>query len=1087
MGVVYQAVDLLTGDNLALKQVTIPTDQLLFESATDDADPAFALAREFKTLAALRHPNIISVLDYGFDAEGQPFFTMELLEGAETLVKAGKGLAFEARIDLILQSLQALAYLHRRGVIHRDLKPGNVLVVDGEVKVVDFGLSLISNRSVIEATHQTGGTFAYMAPEIFQGEPSSKGGDLYAIGVMAYEILAGKFPYDVSNMAVLLNQILTVEPDWSLVESNDDLIRILKKLLAKSREERYREANDVIEDINQAVGVTTVRDTEEIRESYLQAAKFIGREKELAQLSDALVEAINGHGCAWLVGGESGIGKTRLLEEVRIRASVEGVLVLQGQAVEGFGIPYQLWRDAIRVLLLSTEVEELEASILKVIVPDLEELLGRLIPDPPELDGPAAQQRLNQTIIDIIKRQTRPMLLLFEDLHWSRLSLNPLRDLLEQVESLPVLVVGSYRDDERPELPEELSGIRLMRLERFSKSEIAVLSVAMIGKVGVSDRILDFLYEETEGNVYFMIEVIRALAEHAHSLTEIGTMELPQTIFAKGIESVLQRRLEKVPDWGQLMLQLAAISGRYLDEKVTREFASLALKDETLGDWYVVCNDLAVLEHVDGRWRFNHDKLRQQILQGIQDEECSQRYQQVAQIYESIHGDNQDYAGILSNMWGIAGIPEKEASYAIIAGERSLAVGQYQPAREFFDRALSLLPEDDLEQRWRALLGRDEIHGQMGDLEERATDDEALFNLAQQIGEKNCLAKAYYRKAYTAYLKGEDQKALDFVGEGMALARVDENKNDELDLFNVKLLSETRLGMLEEARQSADNAMLLSSFVEDDILLGRTLNNVALYFSETGDVSSAVHLLTQQVGLNQRVGSKILEITASTNLGYNYVLLGQFESGREILQRAVDLNQEVAAKRWSGFSKLNLGLAYYRMEENEQALKILGQGFEELTEMGEPFGEAAGHSYLGLAHEQTGEFDAALQHYSAANLKFTEMQMLGYAMDAEAGLARCLLAEGDKDQAKVHNEVVFASLEEGGGGTMEFPIMAYLGSYTIFAALDSGEKAKHSVELGYQLLMGNAEKISDEEWRQGYFQNIPEHRRLIELWEQYHS
>jgi tetratricopeptide (TPR) repeat protein len=321
----------------------------------------------------------------------------------------------------------------------------------------------------------------------------------------------------------------------------------------------------------------------------------------------------------------------------------------------------------------------------------------------------------------------------------------------------------------------------------------------------------------------------------------------------------------------------------------------------------------------------------------------------------------------------------------------------------------------------------------------------------------------------------------------MELAKLDENKSAELELLNVKLISETRLGMAEEARESADNAMLLSAFIEDDILLARTLNNVAVYYSESGDISSAVHLLTQQVGLNQRLGSKMLEIVASTNLGYNYVLLGQFDKGQEILQDAVSLSQDIGAKRWSGFSKLNLGLAYYRNGNNQQALKTLKQGHEELIKIGELFGEGSGHTYLGLVYEQTGDFESASRHYDESCKKFNEMQMVGYAMDAEAGLARSLLAKGETELAKLHNDAVFTSLEEDSGGTMEFLIMAILGCHAIFEALDSGEKAKQSVELGYQALMQNADKISDEEWRKGYLQNIPEHKRMIKLWEQQYS
>ena len=115
MGVVYRATDRLTGRDVALKRVTTPTEELMFQSRADTEDLNLALAKEFKVLATLRHPNIISVLDYGFDEQRCPFFTMALLENARTIVEAGQGQDVATQVDLLVQTLQALAYL---GMVH---------------------------------------------------------------------------------------------------------------------------------------------------------------------------------------------------------------------------------------------------------------------------------------------------------------------------------------------------------------------------------------------------------------------------------------------------------------------------------------------------------------------------------------------------------------------------------------------------------------------------------------------------------------------------------------------------------------------------------------------------------------------------------------------------------------------------------------------------------------------------------------------------------------------------------------------------------------------------------------------------------
>ncbi len=233
MGVVYQALDRLTGQKVALKRVTVPDKQLQFAtqqqaSLGESGNFRLALAQEFKVLASLRHPHIISVLDYGFDIERQPYLTMELLEDAPTLIEAGRDQSQAQQIELLVQMLQALAYLHRRGIIHRDLKPDNVLVVEGQVKVLDFGLA-VAHAHVAE--DDVVGTLAYMAPEVLDGEPASEASDLYAVGVMAYELFAGQHPFDTSSLASLMMDIQTSTPDVDSLSLASEMKTIVKNLL----------------------------------------------------------------------------------------------------------------------------------------------------------------------------------------------------------------------------------------------------------------------------------------------------------------------------------------------------------------------------------------------------------------------------------------------------------------------------------------------------------------------------------------------------------------------------------------------------------------------------------------------------------------------------------------------------------------------------------------------------------------------------------------------------------------------------------------------------------------------------------------
>ncbi|HEX2618986.1 MAG TPA: serine/threonine-protein kinase, partial [Phototrophicaceae bacterium] len=216
MGAVYRVVDRLTGQTLALKQVTADESQLQFASHSTDQDIRLSLAQEFRTLAGLRHPHIVSVMDYGFDDQRngsrQPYFTMQLIEEAQSLTEYAANLDLPGKVRVLTEMLQALAYLHRRDIVHRDLKPANVLVTtEGVVKVMDFGLALHQSESTTNMYTGAVGTLAYMAPELFSDESASMQSDLYAVGIMIYEIFTGEFPFNIKNMGLLIGGILTLK------------------------------------------------------------------------------------------------------------------------------------------------------------------------------------------------------------------------------------------------------------------------------------------------------------------------------------------------------------------------------------------------------------------------------------------------------------------------------------------------------------------------------------------------------------------------------------------------------------------------------------------------------------------------------------------------------------------------------------------------------------------------------------------------------------------------------------------------------------------------------------------------------------
>ncbi len=709
MGVVYSAIDRLTGQFVALKQVTTQPEQLRFASqfeytitlaATQSIDatraaPRLALANEFKLLASLRHPNIISVLDYGFDVNQQPFFTMDLLENAPTILDAAREQSRKKQIDLIIQSLQALRYLHRRGILHRDLKPGNIFVRDDLVKVLDFGLSV--TRTDVMRT--TSGTLAYMSPELIRGGLASEASDIYALGMIALEMFGGSYPFPLGNVQKLIDAILNQVVEIPIADRQ--LAAIIARMIVKNPQDRYADAADVIAAFRALSGESVTVDTPQTRESFLQAARFVGRDSEIEQLTKGLHNALGGMGSAWLVGGESGVGKTRLVEEMRARALIEGAVVLQGQAVNEGRASYQLWREPLRLLVLLTELTMLEASTLKTTIPDIAALLEHHVEDAEELDAQAMQARLLVVIRDIIRRVPVPLVCVLEDLQWAgEESLALLSSLIRFAPTLRLHLIGTYRDDERPDLPGLLPPLNTIKLNRLNPEAVRQLSESILGASASDPAVIELLRRESDGNVYFLVEVIRALAEEQGGMENIGMRTLPKEVFSGGIRKILERRLARVPEWARGLLRAAAVQGRALDLPVLRWIDPKIALD----DWLEICSDKSVLAVQDGVWRFAHDKLREQLMASIPQNEQATLHHSVANAIEATHSGNTEYHAALAYHYQIAGDVIKERHYAALAGEEKFNNNAWRDAIHFLARALALTPETETIRR--AMLNR---------------------------------------------------------------------------------------------------------------------------------------------------------------------------------------------------------------------------------------------------------------------------------------------------------------------------------------------------------------------------------------------
>jgi len=720
MGVVYRAYDRLEQTHVALKRVKYTPAELEFNAKVSYGDANVGILQEFRTLASLRHPKIISVLDYGFDNEQIPFFTMPLLEEAQSIVEYGLDYSDEDKALLLIQTLQALIYLHRRDILHRDLKPANILVTSlPNVRVLDFGLSTNVSYSAGQ-----GGTLAYMAPEVLLRQSNSRVADLYSVGLIAYELFVGRYPFEMDDPTLLIEQILETIPDTTMLTQG--LATVLDRWLLKDPDDRYQSANQVIEVLCEAVNIELPQETIAIREGFLQASAFIGRDKELNTLESALKRVIQGENAFYLVAGESGIGKSRLLDELRIAALVSGATVLLGRSVIS-GAPFQLWRNIVRRLLLQVKVDDTQAAILKEIVPDIAKLLGRDVPDNPSLPGIDPHQKLMSAIVDLIKHSEQALVILLEDLQWAESSLVLIKQLMEaETELSHVMIVGNYRIDEAPDLAQNLEHFTLMELERLDKPLIQSLSHSMLGENGANQHVVDLLHNETEGNLFFLVETVRALAESAGGLENIGVMTLPQTVFTGGMQQIMHHRLSKVSEAYTDIQVLAAVIGREIDlQLLVSQFPQ-----PDIDKWLSIAIEVAVLAVHDNHYLFAHDKFREAILMAMTDADKAGLHRQAAQSIEMVYPDNEDYYLSLLNHWRNAGDLPREAFYLEEVARRLIQFeANYSESARLLDGFLQRCPQ--------GASFRNRILNLAGELRRREHEFDMALDFAQQVLNNN--------------------------------------------------------------------------------------------------------------------------------------------------------------------------------------------------------------------------------------------------------------------------------------------------------------------------------------------------------------
>lgn len=974
MGVVYLARSLERGQRVALKTLNL-------------AQPTMArhMRAEIAALRRLSHPGIVKIVEHGVH-DGLPWYAMTLLPG-ETLSQAlhgdtlplqegewwtsnmysgvhrtaeppadirvsgrsfGEGMAIEPALTLARALCHTLAYMHGEGFIHRDLKPANILLDDeGAPVLIDFGLAVreagVAGRDQLSEALIAAGSLPYMAPEQLRGEALDARTDLYALGCVIFELLTGRPPFIADSGVSLIYKHLEVAPPLLsdlLPDVDPRLERLVDELLAKPIQSRPGFAVDVAARLDECVvGPSSRRSMWRAARPYLYRPPFTGRLK----LCRALQAYLNDHlrseaGCAVVISGVSGIGKTRFVAELRRGVDVRDMTAGGKPSPRGVGVRREamsldLWLPLLRSRVAACKVEgSPEATlrcfgphgrILQAVLPECATLPGlKERPAPPPLPDEELWRRLNEVLLRALDAELEegPLCLLLDDLQWvDEASLRFLAFLMNEgrLSQRPLAIVATFRSEERDETLDALlasghASLKHMALSPLTVSEVGEMARRMLAWEALPERFAAWLTQRAEGNPLFVSEYLRGAVEDEllvrDSLAgrwtlcpEYGDFEsLPMP---GSLRMMISDQLRRLRAELRRIVEVASVVGRR---------APVTLIDE-------VCAQRGVL--AGGAWRtlhtrhilfkgvdevtFVHDKWREVAYDAMEPGRRAALHHDIAQWLEGQGPETLQGALKIARHWEAAGEDERALDGFFEVARAAVRGGALEFAGQCFEEAFRL----------------SEVRGVGGAQALFKARVEHVFKVMMPLGRKRqalialeplCSqeqgAQAMLLKSMALRDLGEHDSARDVSRQVLEVARQRRDLPLEGRALNALGRVLDLMGCQAEAIASFSHALKVARELGDLRGISAVLINLALAKIESGAHAEALTLLDEAVALKERVGDKVGEGIARYTRAMSFVMLGRWDEALKENDVAVNLHHSLGAAAHEAFDCVQRGL-----------------------------------------------------------------------------------------------------------------------------------------------------------------------------------
>lgn len=735
MGKVYLAKDNQLDRNVAIK--------VLNQKYENHEANIQRFIQEAKAASALNHPNILTIHDIGKSETGH-FIVMELVAGRPLSAIIATDNSVATLLSLGSQMAKALSAAHAAGITHRDIKPDNIMVRDdGYLKILDFGLARLvpvtdTDDEAAALMRQTMpgavlGTVAYMSPEQARGEPAGPPTDIFALGIVFYELATGQHPFRAQTplgMLHLINSQTPASPSSITEGAAGPLDELILRMLAKDPRLRPTapEVDLGLSQISGATGTGPVRQRD-LRTSIVRHT--VGHEQERNELRAAFRAACSGSGSLLCVAGEPGIGKTTLVEDfIAELAAEERCTIARGRCSERLAgtEAYLPLLEALESLLRDGERAAMEPAMRQIaptwyaqVAPHSGEEIALLLADVKTASQARMKRELGSFLQEAARR--RPLVLFFDDLQWADGStIDLLSFLAGKLDGMNMLIVAAYRPSDmllakhpflqlKPDL--QARGVcRELLLDFLQEVEIAEYLELEFPGHRFPAEFPKLIHAKTEGSPLFMADLARYLRDRGVIAMDDGTWALAQTLpsierdLPESVRGMIERKIAQLPDEDRKLLTAASVQGYEFDSAVVAQILSLDSDEveERLEELERIFSFVKLVNEAEFpnrtltlKYRFVHALYQHSLYAGLRVTRKASLSAAVAQSLEGFYGkQGTNVANELAVLWEAGREYARAADYFLKAANNATQVNAHREAIQLARRgvqALQRLPE----------------------------------------------------------------------------------------------------------------------------------------------------------------------------------------------------------------------------------------------------------------------------------------------------------------------------------------------------------------------------------------------------------